>query len=121
MARTGALATALPARIAALPAIVEQAGTAAHTAWRDFFSGKLPNDYTRAAYAHAVRRFLVWCENTGHRELHRITPGDLGDYFRQHTGALATKKQHLSGIRRFFNLLVERHLCLINPAAAVAL
>ena len=27
------------------------------------------------------------------------------------------KKQHLAGLRRFFNLLVERHICIINPAA----
>jgi site-specific recombinase XerD len=105
----------------ALPMLVEHGGVAAKTAWRDFFSGKLPNDGTRAAYTHAIRRFLRWCEGKGIRELHRITPGDLGEYFRAHPGALPTKKQHLSGIRKFWNLLVERHLCLLNPAAAVEL
>jgi integrase/recombinase XerD len=29
----------------------------------------------------------------------------------------AEKKQHLAGLRKFFNLLVERHVVVINPAA----
>jgi site-specific recombinase XerD len=32
-------------------------------------------------------------------------------------GGVEKKKQHLAGLRRFFNLLVERHICIINPAA----
>ncbi len=45
-------------------------------------------------------------------------PGHAGLYFREHEGSLATKKQHMSGVRRFFNILVERHICLLNPALA---
>ena len=85
-----------------------------------FFSGKLPNSNTRAAYNHALRRFLAWCDLQG-RDLPRITPGDVGDYFRQHTGSTPTKKQHLAALRKFFNLLVERHICLLNPAAVAEL
>ncbi len=46
-----------------------------------------------------------------------IRAGDIGRYLRDHTGSLSTKKQHLSALRRFFNLFVERHIVVINPAA----
>lgn len=105
---------------APLPVLVQRYGTAATTAWHDFFSGKLPNANTRAAYGHALRRFLAWCDFHG-RDLPRITPGDVGDYFRQHAGSTPTKKQHLAALRKFFNLLVERHICLLNPAAVAEL
>lgn len=100
-----------------LPELVLAAGSAAATAWADFFDGKLANDHTRTAYNLAVRRFLSWAHEQG-RELHQVTAGDVGRYFRWHPGSLPTKKQHLSALRRFFNLLVERHLVILNPAAA---
>ena len=98
-----------------LPAIVLHAGKAAETAWDDFFQGKLANRHTRVAYTLAVRRFLAWAEGEG-RELHQITAGDVGRYLEQHPGSLPTKKQHIAALRRFFNILVERHLVLLNPA-----
>jgi site-specific recombinase XerD len=99
-----------------LPAIVVDAGAAAETAWADFFDGTLANGHTRAAYNRAVRRFLAWAREQG-RALHQITAGDVGRYLRQHPGSLPTKKQHIAALRRFFDLLVERHLVLLNPAA----
>lgn len=99
-----------------LPVLVHRAGKPAITAWKDFFDGKLPNGNTRVAYSRAIRQFLDWCETQG-LELARIMAGDVGRYLREHTGCLATKKQHLSALRRYFNLLVERHIIMINPAA----
>ena len=99
-----------------LPDIVLQAGAAAETAWADFFDGTLANHHTRVAYNLAVRRFLAWAQEEG-RALHQITAGDVGRYFHVHTGSLPTKKQHIAALRRFFDLLVERHLVLLNPAA----
>lgn len=100
-----------------LPEVVARAGTPAETAWRDFFEGRLArNENTRIAYERAVRRFLAWVDEFG-LELHAIRPGDVGTYLKAHTGSPATKKQHLAALRRYFNLLVERHICLINPAA----
>ena len=98
-----------------LPEILLRVGRAAETAWQDFFDGKLANDHTRTAYSLAVRRFLAWAEGQG-RELQQIIAGDVGKYLREHPGSLPTKKQHLSALRRFFNILVERHLVLLNPA-----
>jgi integrase/recombinase XerD len=99
-----------------LPDIVQHAGQPALTAWKDFFDGKLANDNTRMAYSRAIRRFLDWC-GTQELELPRIMAGDVGRYLREHSGSLSTKKQHLSALRRYFNLLVERHIVMINPAA----
>lgn len=99
-----------------LPPIVHAAGTPAVVAWKDFFDGKLANQNTRVAYGRAVRQFLAWCEDEG-LELSRIMAGDVGRYLRAHPGCLATKKQHLSALRRYFNLLVERHVVVLNPAA----
>ena len=98
------------------PIIVQHAGKPAITAWKDFFDGKLANNNTRIAYSRAVRQFLDWCD-TQKIELPRIMAGDVGLYLREHSGSLSTKKQHLSALRRYFNLLVERHIVMINPAA----
>jgi integrase/recombinase XerD len=103
-----------------LPLLIRKYGTAAETAWHDFFSGQIPNNNTRAAYTRALVRFLDWCDQHG-RDLQRVMPGDVGDYFRQHPGSTSTKKVHLAALRKFFNLLVERHICLINPAAVAQL
>lgn len=100
----------------ALPRIVEDAGQPAITAWKDFFDGKLANANTRTAYTRAVKQFLDWCGREG-LDLVHIRAGDVGRYLREHPGSLSTKKQHLSGLRRFFNILVERHIILMNPAA----
>ena len=98
-----------------LPAIVQRGGRAAERAWDDFFSGVIANDLTRIAYTRAVRWFLEWSQVCG-KELHEITAADVGQYLRGLEGSLSKKKQHHSALRRFFNLLVERHLCIINPA-----
>ena len=42
-----------------LPAAIEQQ---LWNEWDEFFSGQIRNRYTRAAYLHAVRRFLKWAE-----------------------------------------------------------
>lgn len=98
-----------------LPAAIKSAGKPAQQAWNDFFDGKLANSHTRRAYETAIRQFLDWCSK--HQlELNEVMAGDVGVYLRDHPGSLPTKKLHLSALRRFFNLLVERHICLINPA-----
>jgi site-specific recombinase XerD len=99
-----------------LPGLVRSAGRAARTAWDDFFEGRIANEHTRKAYERAVRNFLAWAHSQG-RDLSHITAGDVGKYLRNLPGGPEKKKQHLAGLRRFFNLLVERHICILNPAA----
>lgn len=101
-----------------VPACIEQAGPAAAFAWEEFFLGKLRNPHTRAAYLFAVRRFLAWCD-ARQAELARITPGMLGMYFDGLSGSVPTKKLHLSAIRSFFDVLVQRHVVVLNPALSV--
>src|SRR5262249_53999641 len=50
-------------------------------------------------------------------ELPRIMAGDVGRYLLQLSGGPAKKKATLAALRRFFRVLVGRHICLINPAA----
>jgi site-specific recombinase XerD len=104
--------------LAAVPTYIAAAGAAAQFAWDEFFAGQLRNRHTRAAYLHAVRRFLSWTEVNG-IELSRITPGMVGGYFDQHSGSIPTKKLHLAALRAFFDVLVQRHVVILNPAASV--
>lgn len=43
----------------------------------------------------------------------------VGAYFDQHPGSLPTRKLHLSALRAFFDVLVNRHVLILNPAATV--
>ena len=101
-----------------LPAIMESAGVGARFAWEEFFSGEIRNVHTRRAYERAVRRFLAWCEGRG-LELPTIRPGQVGEYLDQLAGSAPTRKRHMAAIRRFFDRLVNRHVCMLNPAATV--
>jgi integrase/recombinase XerD len=121
MATEIVLLSALPATAsiqhAALPQAVERAGGAARFAWDEFFYAEHPNPHTRKAYERAVRRFLAWVEEVG-VELASITPGMVGQYLGGLGGAAAKRNQHLSALRGFFDRLVQRHVCFINPAAS---
>ena len=52
-------------------------------------------------------------------KLPRVTPGDVGEYLQALELGVPTKKLYLAALRRFFDRLVNRHACLINPAATV--
>ncbi len=102
----------------AAPKSILTAGAAAHFAWEEFFLGRLRNAYTRRAYLTAVRLFLAWSEQR-QVELARITPGMVGQYFDELQIATPSKKLHLSAIRSFFDVLVQRHVIVLNPALSV--
>jgi site-specific recombinase XerD len=101
-----------------LPELVERAGGAARFAWDEFFYAEHHNRHTQRAYQRAVRRFLGWCEGQG-VELAAITPGMVGQYLVGMGGSPAKRNQHLAALRGFFDRLVNRHVCLLNPAASV--
>jgi integrase/recombinase XerD len=101
-----------------LPAHIIASGKSAFTAWDDFFFGTIQNNYTRAAYERAVRKFFAWL--APQTRLQDITPGMVGRYFGNQGGySIPTRKLHMAALRAFFDLLVERHIILMNPAAAV--
>ena len=102
----------------AIPDLVTAAGPAGVYVWEQFFVGTLRNKHTRASYDRSVRRFLAW---VGPRadSLTAITPGMIGDYLDQHPGNPASKKVFLAALRAFFDVLVTRHVVVLNPAASV--
>jgi integrase/recombinase XerD len=102
----------------AAPYSIHAAGQAATFAWDEFFQGKIRNKHTRIAYMRCVRRFLDWAAP---REpaLARITPGMVGEYFDQLPVSVPSKKLHLAAIRAFFDVLVQRHAVVLNPALSV--
>jgi site-specific recombinase XerD len=106
------------ARKSKMPACVAGSGEAAAFAWEEFFVGKLRNPHTRAAYLRAVLRFLAWCEERN-AELVRITPGMVGRYFDELPLSVPSKKVNLAAIRAFFDVLVQRHVVVLNPALSV--
>lgn len=98
--------------------LVAAAGPAGRLVWEEFFIGQLRNRSTRTAYRRAVVRFLDWIGRRG-VPLTEITPGMVGSYFDEHPGSIPTRKLELAALRRFFDLLVNRHLVVLNPAASV--
>ena len=109
---------ALPPGEAAVPALIRAGGPAATFAWDEFFTASLRNPHTRAAYDRAVRRFAAWVEPQG-VPLERVTPGMVGAYFDRMAASVPTKKLHLAAIRGLFDVLVVRHVVVLNPAASV--
>jgi site-specific recombinase XerD len=107
-------------RVGPPPAIVVSAGAGAEFAWDEFFKGQLANAHTRKNYVHAVRHFLAWCDRPDRQiPLARITPGQVGDYLAGLELATPTKKLRLAALRKFFDVLVVRHVVILNPAASV--
>lgn len=100
------------------PNIVAEHGAAGQFAWEEFFSGRLRNPHTRKAYLAAVIRFLAWVESQD-IALPNVTPGMIGQYFDEHPGSAPTKKLHMSAIRGLFDVLVLRHVVILNPALSV--
>jgi site-specific recombinase XerD len=101
-----------------MPRLIAAAGPAAQFAWEEFFVGKIRNAYTRRAYLHAMRSFLKWIE-ARQIELVRMTPGMVGQYLDELPVSIPTKKLYLAGIRSFLDVLVQRHVIVLNPAHSV--
>ena len=103
-----------------LPAIVQRAGPAAAERMVEFFTARIRNANTRAAYAKAVTGFLTWCDERG-LELYQISPVAVGIYVEELQGVYRapTIKQHLAAIRGLFDWLVLGQVVSWNPAATV--
>jgi integrase/recombinase XerD len=110
--------TAISSSTAKLPVLVERAGGAAHFAWEEFFYAEHHNPHTQQAYERVVRRFLALAEGQG-AELAAITPGKVGQYLVGLGGSPARRNQHLAALRGLIDRLVNRHVCILNPAASV--
>jgi integrase/recombinase XerD len=101
-----------------LPSLVARAGGAACFAWDEFFYAEHHNAHTQKAYMRAVKRFPGWADGQG-VELAAITPGMVGPYVVGLGGSPANRNLHLSALRSFFDRMVNRHVCVLNPASSV--
>ena len=81
----------------------------------EFFTGRIANARTRAAYGRAVGQFLGWCEVRGLR-LRDVSPLHVAAYIRTHAGSAPTVKQHLAAIRMLGDWLVVSQVLPVNPA-----
>jgi integrase/recombinase XerD len=102
----------------ALPMLVERAGGAARFAWDEYFYAEHHNPHTQKRYMRAVKRFMAWAEGEG-VELAAITLGMVGHYLVGLGGSPAKRNLHLSALRGFFDRMVNRHVCILNPDASV--
>ena len=70
---------------------------------------------------HAVKLFLAWAGKHGRGELMNIAPWDVGADMGElaKTTSIATRNQHLSALRHFFDAMVTRHAITLNPALSV--
>ncbi|MDX1927986.1 MAG: tyrosine-type recombinase/integrase [Pirellulaceae bacterium] len=101
-----------------LPGLVNQAGGSARFAWEEFIYGRIRNRSTRKNYLYACTKFLNHCERK-QISLENVMPRDVADYIDSMPVSAATKKLHLAALRLFFDILVNRHGILLNPAASV--
>jgi len=102
----------------AVPQMIAAHGEAGRWCWEEYFGGRIRNANTRKTYLRAVRVFLRWCDDQG-IALQEISPGMVGRYFDLHPGSTPTKKLHMSAIRGLFDVLVQRHVMILNPALSV--
>lgn len=117
LAKIPAAAEPLPMPAAAI-ALLQRTPNAEFAA-DQFFKAGISNEHTKRAYGRIVGRFLTWCE-CRELELRNITPGIAGDYFGRLKGSEPTKNQALAALRKFFDVLVQRHAVVLNPFASVS-
>jgi site-specific recombinase XerD len=103
-----------------LPMIVANAAGNADLAFLEFFTARIRNPNTRAAYHRAVRRFFAWCQDNG-LGLATVQPVHVATYIEAMTAEREpqTVKQHLAAIRMLFDWFVIRQVVPANPTAPV--
>lgn len=112
--------TLTPTKPDPVPAAIAILGDQARESFIDFFTAKIRNANTRAAYYRNVTRFLAWLEE--HRvELRDVRPVHVAGYIELlgQTMAAPSVKQHLAAIRMFGSFLVVRQVIASNPALDV--
>lgn len=103
-----------------LPRIITEAGPQAEEHFVEFFAATIRNPNTRAAYVHAVKRFLDWVE-AHDGTLHQIRPLIVSSYIEMLCGEVSppTVKQHLAALKGLFDYLVVKQVVSFNPASSV--
>ncbi len=102
----------------AIPAVLQQAGTAAVLATHEFFHARVTNPHTRRAYGRWISRFLHDLEVAG-IALRNLSPGVAGRWIEELPVGPMSKNQALTALRHFADLLVTRHVVDANPFQSV--
>ena len=86
----------------------------------EFFTARIRNPNTRAAYLHAVRQFSDWCQSE-RISFAALNPVIVAAYIEGlgTRAARPTVKQHLAALRVLFDFLVTGQILPLNPAASV--
>jgi site-specific recombinase XerD len=118
LVKASAISVPATGSVASLPVLVERAAGAARFAWEEYFYAEHHNRHTQKAYLRTVKVSLGWAEGQA-VELAAITPGMVGQYLVGLGGSPAKRNQHLAELGGFFARLVNRHICILNPASSV--
>lgn len=107
-------------RIGGLPAAISAAGERAALHSVEFFTARLPNPHTRAAYGRAVAEFCRWCE-ARRLPLPALSSPLVAAYYHELAARLSVPSAnlHLSGIRQWLEWLTRMGVLPVNPAATV--
>lgn len=115
-----------------LPTVIEAAGGSARFAYEEFFAD-IDSPNTARAYRHALNKFLEHVDGLG-LELNQVTPRVVAAYLkallaevrvkhgqppRFEEASKPMKKLHLAALRKFFDVAVQRHAVMLNPALSV--
>jgi len=73
---------------------------------------------TISAYLYAWRNFADWCREQKLDPL-KVRAAHIGAWIAQHKGSPRTQRQHLSAVRRLFDIYLLQGLIETNPAARV--
>lgn len=119
-ALVGALELGGAVLAASLPRTISEAGERAAFHSVEFFTARLPNPNTRAAYERAVGDFCRWCEDR-QLPLPALASPLVAAYFHELRERLspASANQYLSGVRQWLEWLTRSGVLRANPAAAV--
>jgi integrase/recombinase XerD len=106
--------------VASLPRTITDAGERAAFHSVEFFTARIPNANTRAAYGHAVAELCQWCELRA-IALPALSSPVLAAYFQELGERLSpsTANLHLSGIRQWLEWLSRCGVLPSNPASVV--
>ena len=88
--------------------------------FEDTIASELRNPNTLSAYLYAWRNFVDWCGRQEQKlDPLKVRAAHVGAWIAQHKGKPRTQRQHLSAVRRLFDIYVLKGLIETNPAARV--
>jgi integrase len=86
--------------------------------FEDVIASELRNPHTLSAYLYAWRNFSDWCL-AGGVDVLKARPAHIGLWIAAHKGGPRTQRQHLSAVRRLFDIYVAAGVIERNPALRV--